>query len=110
MTASPSARPSVRPALAGAPFAIRPELLAIADPVICEICENDLYLETVIIRRLSALLSPSGRVEMMRFPVLACSQCGHVNVGFLPPGVTREIGHGGDDPGEPGDMGEPGEP
>jgi hypothetical protein len=35
-------------------------------------------------RKLSALLSPTGQETMIPIPVFACAKCGHINKGFLP--------------------------
>ena len=35
-------------------------------------------------RKLSALLSPTGQETMIPIQVFACAKCGHINKGFLP--------------------------
>ena len=35
-------------------------------------------------RKLSALLSPTGQEAMIPIQVFACAKCGHINKGFLP--------------------------
>jgi hypothetical protein len=35
-------------------------------------------------RKLSALLSPTGKPTMIPIQVFACAKCGHINKSFLP--------------------------
>ena len=51
---------------------------------ICEKCENDTFSQAFKMRKLSALLSPTGEEAMIPIPVFACAKCGHINKGFLP--------------------------
>ena len=50
----------------------------------CESCGNDTFLSVFKIRKVSALLSPTGEVGMIPIQVFACSKCNHINKGFLP--------------------------
>ena len=51
---------------------------------ICEKCENDTFQQVYQMRKLSALLSPTGTEAMIPIQIFACAKCGHVNKGFLP--------------------------
>ena len=51
---------------------------------VCEKCENDTFQQVYQMRKLSALLSPSGQESMIPIQVFACAKCGHINKGFLP--------------------------
>ena len=51
---------------------------------ICEKCENDTFVQVYKIRKLSALLSPSGTEAMIPIQIFACAKCNYVNKGFLP--------------------------
>ena len=51
---------------------------------ICEKCENDTFHHVYQMRKLSALLSPTGEEAMIPIQVYACTKCGHINKGFLP--------------------------
>ena len=51
---------------------------------ICESCENDTFVQVFQMRKLSALLSPTGQESMIPIQIFACAKCGHVNKGFLP--------------------------
>ena len=51
-------------------------------PVKCEKCENQTFKQTLIIRKLSALVSPNGQEQYIPVGVFACEKCGHVNSEF----------------------------
>ena len=51
---------------------------------VCEKCENDTFQQAFKMRKLSALLSPTGESAMLPIQIFACSKCGHINPGFLP--------------------------
>ena len=52
--------------------------------VVCESCGNDTFTQVYHMRKLSALLSPTGQETMIPIQVFACAKCGHINKGFLP--------------------------
>ena len=52
---------------------------------ICEECENDTFTQVYRMRKLSALLSPTGQETMIPMQVFACVKCDHINSDFLPP-------------------------
>ena len=54
-----------------------------ATPVKCESCENSTFKQTLIISKLSALLSPNGQETIIPSAVFACEKCGHVNQQFV---------------------------
>ena len=49
-----------------------------------EKCGNDTFIQVYQMRKLSALLSPTGQEAMIPVQVFACHSCGHINKGFLP--------------------------
>ena len=51
---------------------------------VCEKCENDTFQQVYQMRKLSALLSPTGTEAMIPIQILACAKCGHINPGFVP--------------------------
>ena len=51
---------------------------------VCEKCENDTFQQVYQMRKLSALLSPTGTEAMIPIQVYACANCGNINKGFLP--------------------------
>ena len=54
------------------------------EPEVCEKCENDTFHHIFQIRKLSALLSPTGKEAKIPIQIYACAKCHHVNSGFLP--------------------------
>ena len=51
-------------------------------PVKCDKCENQTFKQTLIIRKLSALVSPNGQEQYIPVGVFSCEKCGHVNAEF----------------------------
>ena len=51
---------------------------------VCESCGNDTFQQVYRMRKLSALLSPTGQETMIPVQVFACHKCGHINKGFQP--------------------------
>ena len=48
----------------------------------CESCENQTFKQTLLIRKMSALVSPNGQETIVPMAVFACEKCGHVNAEF----------------------------
>ena len=51
-------------------------------PVKCESCENQTFKQTLLLRKVSALVSPNGQEQYVPIAVFACEKCGHVNAEF----------------------------
>ena len=51
-------------------------------PVKCEKCENQTFKQTLLIRKVSALVSPNGQEQYVPIAVFACEKCDHVNAEF----------------------------
>ena len=48
----------------------------------CEKCENSTFKQTLLIRKMSALVSPNGQETLVPVQVFACEKCGNVNSEF----------------------------
>ena len=48
----------------------------------CEACENQTFKQSLLLRKLSALVSPNGQETLVPVQVFACEKCGHVNTEF----------------------------
>ena len=48
----------------------------------CEKCENSTFKQTLLIRKLSALVSPTNQETIVPVQVFDCKKCGHVNSEF----------------------------
>ena len=51
---------------------------------VCEACENPTFIQVYKMRKLSALLSPTGESAMVPLEAFACDKCGHINKDFMP--------------------------
>ena len=51
-------------------------------PIKCESCENQTFKQTLLVRKLSALVAPNGQETIIPIGVFACEKCGHVNTEF----------------------------
>jgi uncharacterized Zn finger protein len=58
--------------------------LSKADDITCENCGNYTFNEVVLMKRLSALISPTGKEAVVPIPTFACNACGFINRRFLP--------------------------
>lgn len=50
----------------------------------CDSCGKEAFQEAVILRKISAILSPTGKEGFVPLQVFACIGCGHINNDFLP--------------------------
>jgi hypothetical protein len=58
--------------------------------VTCENCNNFTFTEVVLLKHVSALLTPNGKATNVPIPVWACNACGFVNDGLLPEFMRRK--------------------
>jgi len=63
---------------------LRPQDLANAKDLKCEKCECNVFIPAVIIKHISALVSPIGQEINAPVQTFACLKCQHVNKDFLP--------------------------
>ena len=54
-----------------------------ADTIQCDDCGNYLFITAHVIKRLSAIISPTGQEAMIPVQVYSCGNCGAVAEGFL---------------------------
>ena len=52
--------------------------LAQAETLKCEYCKNYLFISSTIIKRLSAIVSPTGEEALIPVQVYSCGNCGKV--------------------------------
>ncbi len=48
----------------------------------CEACGGQTFKQTLLMRKMSALVSPNGQETIIPVAVFACEKCGHVNSDF----------------------------
>lgn len=58
-------------------------LIRTAEDVKCDSCGSSNFINIYKIRKISGLMSGSGRDMVVPVPVYACADCGHVNEKFL---------------------------
>ena len=58
-------------------------------PINCEKCENSTFKQTLLIRKMSAIISPDGQETIIPMAVFACEKCGHVNADFTDLGAIE---------------------
>ena len=51
-------------------------------PISCDKCQGSTFKQTLLIRKMSALVSPNGQEMIIPMAVFACEKCGHVNSEF----------------------------
>ena len=59
-----------------------------ATSIKCDKCEGLTFKQTLIISKMSALVSPNGQETIIPTAVFACEGCGHVNDDFIK--MTRQ--------------------
>jgi|TARA_R110000744_G_scaffold218252_1_gene336980 hypothetical protein len=52
----------------------------------CEDCNNYSFIKSYFIRRISAILSPTGQETMIPIEVFSCGNCGKVPASMMPKG------------------------
>ena len=58
--------------------------LSSADDITCDSCGNYTFLPVMLMKRLSAILSPTGQEAIIPMQVFSCNACGWINKEFLP--------------------------
>ena len=54
-----------------------------AEDIKCDECDNNYFVPTFMIKKISALMSPTGQEILAPVQLFQCSKCGHVNKKFL---------------------------
>ena len=49
-----------------------------ADTMKCQKCENSIFIQGYVIKRISAIVSPSGKEVIAPIQVFNCGNCGHM--------------------------------
>jgi hypothetical protein len=86
--------------------AITPEMIRNSQTISCD-CGGKIFEEKIIFKKLSAILSPSGKEEVIPMPVIVCMDCGLVPSAFDPQGIIpKELRAVGPEPlpGTEGDV------
>lgn len=59
--------------------------ISLAADIVCERCGNYTFQEALLMKKVSALVSPTGKEGVVPIPTFICATCGHINYDFLPP-------------------------
>ena len=54
------------------------------EDIFCEKCGNQTFRQVFLFKKLSAVLSPTGKDTMVPLQTYECTACGHMNQEFLP--------------------------
>ena len=57
--------------------------------VLCDNCESKVFKEVIMLKRVSALVSPTGKEQLVPVQVIRCDDCGHINKEFLPKDIIE---------------------
>ncbi len=58
--------------------------LSNATDIVCENCGNLTFEEVLLMKKVSALVSPNGKEGIVPIPTFSCVACGYVNKMFRP--------------------------
>jgi len=61
---------------------LNPNMVKNAEDLKCEKCEKIYFTPVVIIKKISALISPTGQEILAPIQLFQCSSCNHVNSNF----------------------------
>jgi uncharacterized Zn finger protein len=50
----------------------------------CDECGSSAFHPAFLLRKVSALISPTGKETVIPIQVFACDSCGHINEEFMP--------------------------
>jgi uncharacterized Zn finger protein len=64
--------------------------LSNAQDVTCESCGNYTFQEVALMKRVSALVSPTGKEAIVPIPTFGCNACGFINKQFLPVKIAEQ--------------------
>lgn len=54
------------------------------DSIKCEKCEGEVFIPAFLLRKVSALVSPTGKDTVLPVQLFACANCNHINEDMLP--------------------------
>ena len=58
--------------------------LAQAESIACEHCANQTFVTVMMMKRISPIISPTGKEAIVPIQTFACNACGFVSKQFLP--------------------------
>jgi len=64
--------------------------LSQAETILCEKCGNGLFIQSFFLKKISALVSPTGQEAIIPVLVYSCGNCGHINTKLNPTAQPSE--------------------
>ena len=58
--------------------------LSLATDIVCENCGNFTFENVILMKKVSAILSPEGKEGIVPIPTFGCVACGYINEMFRP--------------------------
>ena len=62
-----------------------------AQTVLCDHCNHHVFIRGTVLKRFSAITSPTGQEVVVPIEMFACARCGGVNDEFLPSYAISDI-------------------
>ena len=62
----------------------------LAEDIRCTSCNGISFISCFLIKKVSALISPTGKETIIPVETFACNSCGHVNKEFMPTIIAQE--------------------
>lgn len=59
-------------------------------PVACDECGNTVFVEGLLLRKVSRFLTGQAQDGIIPIPVFSCSKCQHVNEEFIPSELKKQ--------------------
>ena len=64
--------------------------LSDTETIVCEKCGNGLFIQSFFLKKISALVSPTGQEAIIPVQVYSCGNCGHINTKLNPTAQPSE--------------------
>ena len=60
------------------------------ETIVCEKCGNGLFIQSFFLKKISAIVSPTGKESIVPIQVYSCGNCGHINTKLNPTAQPSE--------------------
>jgi hypothetical protein len=64
--------------------------MSLATDIKCDECEGLTFRSCFMIKKVSAVISPTGQETIVPVETFSCNSCGHVNEQFMPRMIAEE--------------------
>lgn len=65
------------------------EMLSNTTPIKCEKCQGEVFVEGMMLRKVSRIMLGDSKDGILPIPVFVCQKCGHINKEFLPKAISE---------------------